>query len=89
MYLDDIITKWQKEDIQRIPLPKYQQMLMLLFVSAQVIISNREDNLQTAANKFSQTLTEHGLTISVQKKKRWRLKDATQLEITLQYIIKL
>ena len=56
MYLDDIKTKWQKEDIKGIPLPKYQQLLMLLFISDQVIISNREDNLQKAAYKFSQIL---------------------------------
>jgi hypothetical protein len=74
MYLDDIITKWQTEDIKDISLPKYQQLLMLLFISDQVIISNREDNLQKAAYKFSQILTEHGLTISVQGEKLMAFK---------------
>jgi menaquinone-dependent protoporphyrinogen IX oxidase len=43
---------------------------MLLFANDQIIISNREDNVQKAAYKLAQTLTEHGLTISVQKKKK-------------------
>ena len=29
-YLDEIITKWQKEDIKGIPLPKSQQLLTLI-----------------------------------------------------------
>ena len=40
---------------------------MLLFADDQVIISNTEDNLQNAAYKLNQIITEHGLTISVQK----------------------
>jgi len=42
---------------------------MLLFANDKVIISNREDNLQKAAYKLNQILTEHGLSISVQKTK--------------------
>ena len=45
IYLDEIITKWQKEDIKGIPLLKNQQLLMLLFADNQVVISNIEDNL--------------------------------------------
>jgi hypothetical protein len=55
---------------QRILLPKYQQLLILLFANDQVIISNRKDNLQKAAYK----LTEHGLTITAQKTKLMAFK---------------
>jgi len=40
---------------------------MLLFVDNEVIISNTEDNLQKAVYKLNQIITEHGLTVSVQK----------------------
>jgi hypothetical protein len=46
VYLDEIITKWQKEDITGILLSKNQQLLTLLFADDQVIISNTENNLQ-------------------------------------------
>jgi len=46
---------------------KNQQLLMLLFVDKEVLISNTEDNLQKAVYKLNQIITEHGLTISVQK----------------------
>jgi len=39
---------------------------MLLFAD-QVIIADTEDNLQKAAHKLNQIITEYGLTISVQK----------------------
>jgi hypothetical protein len=48
MYLDEIINKWQKEDVKGIPLSKNHQLLMPLFADDQVIISNTEDNLQKA-----------------------------------------
>jgi RecA-family ATPase len=69
IYLDEIITKWQKEDITGIPLAKNKQLLTLLFVDDQVIISNTEDNLQKAVHKLNQIITEYGLTISVLKTK--------------------
>jgi hypothetical protein len=69
IYLDEIITKWQKEDITVIPLSKNKQPLTLLFADDQVIISNTEGNLQKAAHKLKQIITEYGLTISVQKTK--------------------
>jgi hypothetical protein len=47
-------------------IPKNQHLLMLLFAD-QVIISTLEDNLQKAAYKLSQILTQHGLTVSVEK----------------------
>ena len=54
-------------DIKGIPLPKNQQLLKLLFADDQVIIPNRENNLQKAAYKLNKTITEHSLNISVQK----------------------
>ena len=42
---------------------------MLLFADDQVVITDIEDNLQKAAHKLNQIITEYGLTISVQKKK--------------------
>ena len=69
IYLDEIITKWQKQDITGIKLSKNQQLSTLLFADDQVIIADREDNLQRAAHKLNQIITEYGLTISVQKTK--------------------
>jgi hypothetical protein len=51
IYLDEIITKWQTEDIKGIPLPK-NQLLLILFADDQVIISNTEYNLQKAEYKL-------------------------------------
>jgi transcription initiation factor TFIIIB Brf1 subunit/transcription initiation factor TFIIB len=65
IYLDGIITKWQKEDITGIQLSKNKQLSTLLFANNQVIISNTEDNLQKAARKLNQIITEYGLTVSV------------------------
>jgi transcription initiation factor TFIIIB Brf1 subunit/transcription initiation factor TFIIB len=66
IYLDEIITKWQKRDISGIKPSKNQQLSTLLFADDQAIIADREDNLQTAAHKLNQIITEYGLTISVQ-----------------------
>jgi hypothetical protein len=44
----------QKEDIKGIPFPKNQQLLILLFGNDQVIIPNKEDNLQKAVYKLNQ-----------------------------------
>jgi hypothetical protein len=52
IYSDEIITKWQTEDVKGIPLPKNQLLLMLLFADDQVIISNKEYNLQEAEYKL-------------------------------------
>ena len=43
------LEELQKEGIKGIPLPKNQQLLMLLFANDEVIIPNTEDNLQKAA----------------------------------------
>jgi len=46
MYLDEIINKWQKEDVKGISLSKCHQLLRPLFADEQVIISNTQNNLQ-------------------------------------------
>jgi hypothetical protein len=69
IYLDEIITKWQKKDINGIKLSKNHQLSTLLFADDQGIIADRKDNLQRAAHKLNQIITEYGLTISVQKTK--------------------
>jgi hypothetical protein len=51
IYLDEIITKWQIEDISGIPFSKNQLLLMLLFADDHVITSRTKDNLQRAAHK--------------------------------------
>ena len=66
IYLDEIITKWQKQDITG-KLSKNQQLSMLLFSDDQVIIADTEDNLQKAVHKLNQIITEYSLSISVQK----------------------
>ena len=68
-YLDEIITKWQNQDITGIKLSKNQQLSTLLFADDQVIIADTEDNPQEAAHKLNQIITEYGLTISVQETK--------------------
>jgi hypothetical protein len=40
MYFDEIITKWQEEDVAGIPLSKNKQLLTLLFADDQDTISN-------------------------------------------------
>jgi hypothetical protein len=74
IYLDEIITKWQKQDITGIKLSKNQHLSKLLFADDQVIIADTEDNLQKAAHKLHRLITEYGLTISVQKTKSMAFK---------------
>ena len=59
---------------QRNSTSKNQQLLMLLFVDNEVIISNTEDNVQKAVYKLNKITTEHCLTISVQKTKLMAFK---------------
>jgi hypothetical protein len=82
-YLDEIITKWQKEDINGIPLPKNQQLLTLLFANNQVTISNTEDNLQKAAYKLYQIITDQCLILYVLKTKvmAFKGKDSVKSKI--------
>jgi hypothetical protein len=68
MYLDEIITKWLKQDITGAKLSKNQHLSTLLLADDQVITADTEDNLQKAAHKLHRLITDYGLTISVQKK---------------------
>jgi hypothetical protein len=61
----------------------YQQLLKLLFADDQVVISNTEDNLQKAAYKLNQIITEHGLIYPHRKQNWWCLKDEIQVEVKL------
>jgi len=74
IYLDEIITKWQNQDLTGIKLSKNQQMSTLLIADDQVIIGDTEDNLQKAAHKLNQIITQYGLTISIQKTKSMAFK---------------
>jgi hypothetical protein len=47
----------------------------------QVIIADTEDNLQKAAHKLNQIITEYGLTISLQKTKSMAFKVRTKIVI--------
>jgi hypothetical protein len=53
IYLDEIIIKWQEQDITGIKLSKSQQLSTLLFADDQIIIADREDNIQKAAHKLN------------------------------------
>ena len=74
IYLDEKITKWQKQDVTGIKLSKNQQLPTLLFADEKVRIADTEDNLQKAADRLNQIITEHGLTISVLKTKSMAFK---------------
>ena len=69
-----MITKWENQDITGIKLSKNQQLSTLLFADDQVITADTEDNLQKAAYKLNQIVTEYSLTISVQKTKSMAFK---------------
>jgi len=68
IYSDKIIIKWQNQNITRIKLSKNQQLSELLFADDQVIIADTEDNLQKAAHKLNQIITEYCLTICTENK---------------------
>jgi hypothetical protein len=53
---------------------KNQQLLTLLAADDQVVTSNTEDNLQTAAYKLIQIITENGLNTSSQNTELMALK---------------
>jgi len=74
IYLDEIITKWQNQDITGIKLSKNQQLSKLLFADEQVIMADTEGSIQKAAHKLNQIITEYALTISAQKTKSMAFK---------------
>ena len=57
----------------------------LLFAEDQVIIADREDNLQRAGHKLNQIISEYVLTISVQKTKSmaFRGRDPVRIKIVI------
>jgi len=55
-------------------LPFLKKVSMLLFEDDQVIVADTEGNLQKAAHKLNQIITEYGLTISAQKTKSMAFK---------------
>jgi len=73
-HLDEIIIKWQNQDLTGIKLSKNQQLSKLLFADDLAIIADTEDNLQKAAHKLNQIITGYGLTTSVQKTKSMAFK---------------
>jgi len=85
VYLDEIITKWQKQDITGIKLSKNQQLSTLLFADDQVIIADTDDNLQKAVHKLNQIITKYGLTISVEKTKSiaFKRRDPARTKIVI------
>ena len=58
---------------------------MLLFADDQVITADTEDNLQKAAHKLNQIITEYGLTVFVQKTKSmaFRGRDPVRIKIVI------
>jgi hypothetical protein len=54
IYLDEIITKWQREDLTGIKFSKNQQLSTPLFKDDQIILADTEDNLEKAARKLNQ-----------------------------------
>ena len=80
-YLDEIITKWQKQDIIGIKLSKNKQLSTLLFADDQVITADTEDNLQKSAHKLNQIIIGYGLTISVQKKMTFKGRDSVRIKL--------
>ena len=64
---------------------KQHHKSILLFADDQVIIADTEDNLQKAAYKLNQIITEYGLAISVQKTKSVAFKgrDPVRTEIVI------
>jgi hypothetical protein len=63
IYLEEIITKRQEDDVTGIPPSTDEQLTTLLTADGQMIISNTEGNLQKAAHKLNQIIAEYGLTI--------------------------
>ena len=74
IYMNEIITQWQKEVPASIQLSRKAKLNTFLFADDQVIISNTEDNLQKAIFKLNNLITEYGLSISTNKTKTMAFK---------------
>jgi hypothetical protein len=69
MYLAEIITKWQTEDIKKEFRVQNFGNHTLLLADDQAVISNTTDNLWKVVYKLNQIVTENGLTIFEHKTK--------------------
>jgi hypothetical protein len=58
---------WQNQDIKGIQLSRNKNISTMLFADDQVIMSDSEDNLQTAIYRLNKIITECRLTISTDK----------------------
>jgi hypothetical protein len=60
-----------------------KKLLTLLFSDDEVITANTENNLQKAAHKLNQIITEYGLTIPVQKTRSMVFKGRDPIRVRL------
>jgi hypothetical protein len=76
---------WQNQDIKGIQLSRNKNISTILFADDQVIMSDSEDNLQTAICKLNKIITDYGLTLSTDKSKVMAFKgrDPTRSEIVI------
>ena len=67
MYLDEIITSWQNEDIKGIPHPK-SSIFKAVICQRPSLKSKADDHWQKAVYNLNQIRTAHGFTTSAKKK---------------------
>jgi hypothetical protein len=65
IHTDEIITKWQIQNLTGIKVSKELHLSTLIFADDRVITADTEGNLQKAAHKLIKLTTEHGLTIRI------------------------
>jgi len=85
----EIITKWQKQDITGIKLSKKPVTVNTVICRRPRHNSRHRNNLQKAARKLNQIITEYGLTISEQKTKyiAFKGRDPVRTKIVIDNII--
>ena len=83
IYLDEIITKCQNQDITGIKLKKPATVNAV--ICRRPSHNSRNRNLQKVEHKLSQIITEYGLTVSVQKTKSmaFKLRDTVITKIVM------